>query len=348
MSEKEKYFESVSHDHSGEMVRVEDLARGEWFKKEEFEMNGKKVILCGVIHAPETFEAHRKDLEEEIQKASIIVLEGAPKAAHMDSPRVIRMIKSFLEKKGVKASENSIAFNIVVNPNLKFFSKVEGLAQIHGKRIVTVDPGAVDEEKIALHELQKRDEEVQAIKLLSALGGILGLGTLVLTEEMKKSKRKEKKNPSTRRTFLKGLFGFLGGVGIASRIASQYEEDFDEKVKSYAKKGILSDEEFAEELKKGRIDNPLGALLYDWRDFRNVGVAKGLEALTKRSDLGDGPIVMIYGDSHRRAIEHYALSPREREAKYVAYAPYHDIAPLELRIYEPKDEDWVLKEKQEL
>ncbi|MBI5734044.1 MAG: hypothetical protein HY973_03835 [Candidatus Kerfeldbacteria bacterium] len=131
----------------------------------------------------------------------------------------------------------------------------------------------------------------------------------------------------SRRAFLGGMIGAMasGSLASLSRVADYFNEQTDKFV--------------------GRKDNPLGQFLYNLADYRDLMVPEALEELSGREIKG--PVVIIYGDTHRSALKHYTFAPKERELKRKTYSPYDKVLSPRMRIYKPTFDsrtgnvDWV-------
>lgn len=334
-------FEDQKVSDAGKEGAVSDPTRLEAARQrrlEIFKVNNKKVELHGIAHISETLSFYRRELEGAIDRASVVVLEAAPVAEKIFSNEMIELLQEYARKKGSKVSREEIVERLESNDGLRFFRELENIAAQKGKRIVTLDPSKV----FSSGDIQEVDSVIQFLKVFIALGGTIGL-VMEKTSAEKYGKNVEdqetieKKRPSqiTRRTLLKGFLGGAAALAYGS-IGAQLLE-----LLGMGNPGLMP--------KRGRKDNPAGLILYDQLDYRDVSVARGLGVLTRRRDLGEGPVVAIYGGGHASTIKHYAESPRERDAKFEAYRPYRLIAPPRLRIYEfLEKEGWRLAGEEDI
>jgi hypothetical protein len=316
---------------------LDDRSLAEYRFDENFELNGKKVEIKGVMHVPETFELYRKEFEEAIEKASIVILEAAPVADRTFSNQTVEFIKSLANKSGAEVSREQIINDLESNRSLIFFRNLENLIARKGKRLATIDP--INYEPMFSNDnLRMIDFLIRLVKAAIVSGGILFLSEKLLDKAkgeggQQKSAEgeltlKPKEKGMSRRAFLKTAVGGLSAAGLGSLFAELFEF-------SGGKPG-------QEELSRGRKENPLGVMLYELLDYRDVSLAKGLDVLTKR-DLGNGPVVVFYGGLHASAVRHYAENHKERDIKFETYRPYRSVAPPKLRIYEfDKKEGWKL------
>ncbi|MBI4050809.1 MAG: hypothetical protein HY396_02440 [Candidatus Doudnabacteria bacterium] len=294
-----------------------ELAR-EFFHKEDFQLNGQQVEIHGVYHKPATIEFHHKELEDAIKRAELVVVEMGP---------VTTDLSNALEKSDL---------NPVVKEEIRsyfdFYNYISELAGRQNKMIVNADPAESGEGEQFFRNLEsfnEKDEDVQRVKTLVAAGLPAGLALTILrkkmgsAEEMRQTKVGEdtkeanQKLPKkmSRRLFILASLGAVAGGSLAS--VSKGADYFNRRTDRFA----------------GRKDNPLGPFLYNLEDYRDLITSEALDKLTKKSIKG--PVTVIYGDTHRSALRHYALSPRERAAKRNLYAAYENIMPPEMKVYKP-------------
>lgn len=334
---------------------------GLW-ERHDFQVNGKQVEFHGVSHELATLmnPVFRKQLEGAVKRSSVVILESAPIVDNEDLKKNFKLELSSSEPDGYNYSMNSGGGYDTANrydekrtskkeapPNFEaadsatdsshlFFLLVGKMAREYSKPIVVIDPRR-DYGTGKPANMEKLDAGIQGMKAGSAvfLGGLAAhelLGKKKKSNQEKKDdspKSNSEQNTSiTRRNFLRGLLGAGAMLGAASSAAEGFQKHFESI---------------------GRKKNPLGTVLYDELDFRDVSVAKGLIELTKEKNLPDGPMVMIYGSAHENGVQHYLESPKEREAKFLAYLPHRKIAPPTLSLYEFNDESgWEEKIRKEI
>ncbi len=310
----------------------------EAWRKLHFEVNGRQVELYGVLHVPETLEVdeYRETLKQAIARASLVVIESMPTASGMHSERFIKFILEMAEKSSEKISREPIVNFFETEKSGRFFRQIENFAANLHKKAAMVDPWIQNiEHPVVVYDLLRRDSDVLTTKTVLGMLGTIAFAFYNLTGNKANIKNEQTDNSPglsgksglTRRQFLKGLSGAVMGGGWLSSMASVIDSS----------SGIS--------VRGGRADNPLGPFLYNLLDYRDVTVAKGLDILTKK-ELGEGPIVMIYGAGHASAIRHYAEASLEREAKYTTYAPYRSVDPPQLHTYEfdASKKEWVTVE----
>ena len=157
----------------------------------------------------------------------------------------------------------------------------------------------------------EKDARVQNIKTLISAG--LPVSLIALTLRKKLGEFMQKK--ISRRAFIGGMMSMAasGALTSLSKVAEFFDKQTDKSV--------------------GRKDNPLGQFLYNLEDYRNLVVPEALEELSRREITG--PIVVIYGDTHRSALKHYTFAPKERGTKRKIYSPYDEVLSPKMRVYKP-------------
>lgn len=291
-------------EQDSEAIKV---AKEAW-KQEKFEINGKAVEIYGVYHRFETLDLYSAELKSAIEKSGIVMLEYAPVASGL-------------------FSDSRVSDKLKTTPDVQFYISLENIAAKAGKMIATGDPEANTQEKDfekLTQELDVQDNNAHKIKELITLGIPLGLviEILRLRGELKQQKNKasgkdEKNSVMKRRSFLAAS---IGAVGVGAAAALSHEATYRDKVSQD---------------NVGRKDNPLGQLLFELYDYRDVVAAEALNKLSEKKN--QGPIVSIYGSFHLSALKHYALSPVERKAKLKLYeSVYGKISKPKLSIYKPR------------
>jgi hypothetical protein len=331
---------------TGEELSRSEIVEAAW-RRENFELNGRQVEIFGLAHVMETLDKaeFREELAEAIKKASVVVLEAAPVAERVFSNEMVEALREAAEAAGEKKSREEIVKWLESHEGLVFFREMERLAAQYGKLTATVDP-LLQESFTSVKKLNEKELQVFLLKCLVFTGATFGLAGMAvkssperegkveeIDEEKNKVNEAANRQTMTRRKFLKtllgGTLGAAAGASGSSMLAS-----------------LLERSEWGVEM-RGRKENPLGPALYDLLDYRDVAAAKGLSLLAQMK-LGEGPIVVIYGGLHSSAIKQYALSPKERDIKYAAYAPYRSAAAPALKVFEFKrEEGWqkVMEEK---
>lgn len=302
-----------------------------FWQRDSFELNGKRVEFLGVVHVPETSYRFRQEIEEAIGGASLVVLEIAPLADGTYSKNSVDWVVREFKKNGIYKTEKQVLEEMESEKGLSFFRTMERIAAAKKKRVATVDPNNLGTSS----KLNVTDEKFAYLKAFIATGGTLGYFAVkpntflskfkeILNEDIFRKKNQEVKvvlpkkgNTSPIMSWRKFLGNIIGGIGTLA-YGSSVANFIDNEVEN-----------------RGRKDNPLGPMLYDLLDYRDVSVAEGLDRLTKSNfNTGEGPIVVIYGSAHGTAIRKYADSPKERALKFSSYAPYKKTAPPVLRVYE--------------
>lgn len=316
----------VQHSFSPvEQKRLRELSE---VVEREGEINGQKIKFIGVHHIPETLLFERDRLEEAIRSAGAVVLEGAPEIAGSYSDEFLEEIRTALKATGKNEKETEVWIKkkIFTNPFSVFFHEMEQLAKKHGKHVITGDPYSGAENKKALVRGWVKGEKILyermgmmhmglfsafALALIGGTTDLAGAENLRSAERVARwdresagssddqvpsQKELELKNLG-RRKFLRGIaaLGTAAAVGPTAFLSPGFGADV--------------------------TKHPIPATLtYNAVDYRNVVVARGLDALTKREQF-DGPVVIIYGGFHTDPLMNYLSSPKLRDAKYELYAP---------------------------
>lgn len=256
----------------------EDIDR--YWQRESFELNGKEVDFIGVSHLPETAERYGKELEEAIGRASVVVLEAAPVAERIYSNEMVDALEELARQQGRTMTREEIIEMLEQAPGLRFYRAMEHIAAEKGTPIATLDP-ARHEPLVSKDRLTETDMKLAWAKLYIALGGTAGFVGLEAAEGIREARRGARERREAREAESRGepaparteapLMSrrqFLGrALGGAAALVG----------------GSLFASGLNASGKRGRKDNPIGPLLYDALDYRDTCVAKGLDALTKKS-----------------------------------------------------------------
>ena len=345
-----------SAERAGELRYTQEEVDSSWHQ-ERFRLNGKEVEIFGVAHVPETIERYGKELEDAVRRAALVVLELAPQATDVFSDRTTSLYVELRRNLGDDITAREAARQLREEPFFKFYSAVEEIAATHGKEVAVADPVSSAREGVvnvySRTLLREREKEVDRLKSFVAGAGLLGvcvpeLPTLLrqrgkderttaappaveAEDEASKTRKKRGAVPPMpagmgRRRFLQTLAGGAAAAALSSSAAS---------ILRMFGKG-------------GRGVNPLGTALYDGNDYRDVTVAEGLTRITAHMRAA-GPVVVIYGDNHRKPIRHYVESPIERTIKRKAYAPYKSVLSPRLRFFRHDAErGWQVTREEEL
>jgi len=272
----------------------------EFFHKESFQLNGKDFELCGVAHIPETIELHHQELETAIKKASAIVVEMGP---DVESLRSTLKNTNLIEEAKAELGEF-----------FHFYEYISRLAGTQNKLVINADPSEGGKGEEYFRDgglLYEKDEQIQNVKTLISAGLPVALIAFALRNKFGEIMQKK----ISRRAFLGGMLGAAASGSMAS--LSKMADGFNNLTDKFV----------------GIKDNPLGQFLYNLADYRDLVVAEALDDLSKREIKG--PIVVIYGDTHRSALRHYTFAPKERKLKRQTYLPYDKVLPPKMRIYQP-------------
>jgi len=298
MPQERPQFENVPQSDPERQRRLE-LAR-EFFHKENFQLNGKNFELYGVAHVPETIELHHQELEAAIEKAGAIVVEIGPD---------VESLRASLDSANLTEEAKAEIGNF-----FHFYEYISRLAGSRNKLVINADPseGARGIEFFNdISVANEKDARVQNIKTLISAGLPASLIALALRKKLGEFMQKK----ISRRAFIGGMMSMVasGALASLSKVAEFFDKQTDKSV--------------------GRKDNPLGQFLYNLEDYRNLVVPEALEELSGREITG--PIVVIYGDTHRSALKHYTFTPKERKAKRKVYSPYDEVLSPKMRVYKP-------------
>lgn len=344
-----------------EEIKAEEITAKEPLRRETFELHGTRIEFFGIKHTIPFLKQHRETLTNAIKGASLVFLEGAPRAEGIFSEDTIRLLRSFFSKNGYPVSdEMAKRLLLAKRQGIAFYAALEDIAAQYNKSIATADPAAsmgdTFEKLITGESFQRIDDDTERARAALIIGGILlaafpscgnnlkdCLKNLMPedsdSEENAKAEKKsaplqreqKPKGKMSRRNFLRVLGGGIAAPAMLSETASALFKT-NMVAPGYGR----------------RTDNPLGAVLYDSIDYRDVSAAEGLDRLA-RSTSGKGTIVVIYGDVHRASIKHYAESPKERSIKKNAYLPYRAVAPPKLEVFEyDKKNGWETKRQEAL
>lgn len=201
-----------------------------------------------------------------------------------------------------------------INEFFHFYEYISTLAGAQNKLVINADPSEGEGGEKFFRDIaasNEKDEQVQNIKNLISAGLPIALIAFGLRKKIGELMREK----ISRRAFIGGMLGTMasGSIVSLSKVADYFDKQTDKFV--------------------GRKDNPLGQFLYNLQDYRNLVVPEALDDLSKREIKG--PIVVIYGDTHRSALKHYALSPKERKLKRQTYLPYDKVLSPKMRMYKP-------------
>lgn len=286
------------------------------WEPEIIDVNGVSCEFHGIAHDLGVFEHFQEQLEDAIKRAAIVFMEGAPEALQFCSSDNLQALHDLYLADGIDEPLDQMKQRIESNGGVPFFGRLEKFAAHQNKRIAVVDPQFSLAES---YRLFKKDDNANGVKSLTALVAITGaVGSNALRALGGKKDEDSPKDSSgimSRRRMLKLLAGTIGLAAGTSRIASTFDAN------------------------DGSNNNVLHSAHYDVFDYRNIVVGKGLNLLTEvyRKELGEEPIVLIYGNRHRRGIKHYLHSPGERELKYSLYAPIRGKETPQLQIFEPEE-----------
>lgn len=197
---------------------------------------------------------------------------------------------------------------------LHFYEYISRLAGSRNKLVINADPSEGARRAEYFNDItvaNEKDTQVQNVKTLISAGLPASLIALGLRKKLGEFMQKK----ISRRAFLGGMLRAMatGSLTSLSKVADFFNRQTDKSV--------------------GRKDNPLGQFLYNLEDYRDLVVPEALEELSGREITG--PIVIIYGDTHRSALKHYTFAPKERELKRRAYKPYDEVLSPQMRIYKP-------------
>ncbi|MBI3572351.1 hypothetical protein HY091_02360 [Candidatus Kaiserbacteria bacterium] len=297
-------------------------------KERTGEINDQPIHFLGVVHTPETLLFQRKRIEEAIASAGAVVLEGAPEIAGVYDLEFLQKVKDRLHTAGSTEGEAEgwVHKSILDNPPIVFFREMEQLAKKHQKLVITIDPhsGADKDRELILewaggHDRLSEDLGAFDIGLLGVWATAVGAsaGTLawnqLKTDERRRFEKHQpdfvEKNPElvpkpSRRQFLAGVAGLAATAPLAPSVLSSASGS----------------------------SSPY-TIPFDFLDYRNVSVARGIDKLT-RARRFDGPILFIYGASHADPMMTYLHSPELRDTKYALYSPARAVKQSETNIYE--------------
>lgn len=299
------------------------------WEPEFFRHKNADIAFFGLSHVPETLKRYGKELRRAIDGAALIFLEGAPVSEDRFDPKVLKEEAALVEKlvgwpkKGWSLTPEGLRDLLERSEGIQFFRAVDEMARLAGKPIAVADPL---ERTSHVEKLRMRDDDAENVKEILAMLGATSAVALIgdIIARPLKHHRAGSAPLSTgkilRRTFLKGAGALAASVGAAtglSRIA-------DEVGKLNVEAG-------------SRTGSPLGAFIYSGQDYRDVVIARAIDALAARH-RDRRPITVIYGALHREPVKHYLENPAELSAKLELYRPYWDASRPTLRIfrYDPK------------
>ena len=310
-------------------LEVEGWARERFPLKERTGgVHSQPVHFLGIAHTPETLLFQREAIETAIASAGAVVIEGAPEIAGIYEPEFLAKVEKHLRDRGHTETEarDWIQKRIVDDPPLTFFQEIEHLAKKHRKPVITCDPhsGADKDKELIFEWTEDRDRLKETagafgIGLLGAWASGAGASAIALIRNVLKNeerRRYETFQPEfvsehsdmvpqpSRRQFLAGAAGLAFAGATAPSVLHS----------------------------AGGGSSPY-LLPYDFMDYRNVSVARGIDALTSNKRF-DGPIVFIYGMLHADPIMKYLEDPEWGDAKYALYRPLRGTKPPELGVYE--------------
>jgi len=287
---------------------------GGW-SPDSFEVGGRRIVFMGVMHTPETLLHFWNEINDSIDNADIVVLEAAPEASGMlENEVLLDTIQKHYKENGHSLTKEQIIEYLKDDPSVRFYHFIEMICAVKGKHIVVVDP---ESQGAKLFDLKKIGEVADIMKAIIGIGGTAGFLASVAQDLIKKIRdSKEGKEGKTRRGFIKDLAELAGFIGITlsySNYASLLESSEDKPIA-----GAL------DARKRGRVNNPIGALLYDVDDFRDVCISKGISKLVDDERQIGKNIAVIYGTAHESAVEYYSKVSTERDARFAMYAPYRE------------------------
>jgi hypothetical protein len=292
---------------------------------ETFYCNGKRIEFYGVSHIPETAKKYAHEFHEAFKSAGTVLLECGPHTSmgHSDKSRDLVQEAAKLYEGRELSEEELCNFLDMHRPGVRFFNMMKYLAENYNKPIVSADPLtlAVDE------KLVDREIFISKAKIFLAMEAA-GLGMAIDSKRFKSgsSPATSKKSVLGRRAFV----GLMGGVMAASGASA-----------------LITNENNNHRLQ--RADNKLGILIHNLLDYRNVVVAEGLDRLTRDSNIKE-PIVVVYGDYHRREIRFYLEHPKERKVKRNTYKPYDQLAEPRMKKFnfDQQNKSWLIESEDSL
>lgn len=314
-------FEDVSSPER-DAIRREAWAHGQ----DTFVVNGKTVEFFGLVHDGRTLDIYEKELDMLIRESSCVLLEVSPLIYSEDSPIIKQYFLPHLDSTNPQ--------NIEAVSTAKFFAGISALAEEHSKRVYISDPINTSYSQFfeeggdpSLTPGKEADAVIEGDRRKLALI-FAGLGVALpvsryFTGSGKKgtakhpSKRDEPRSGGmTRRKFLRAtLYGAVLG-GMSCGIDGSLVRDI------FSQNALYFD----------RTDTA-GVIVYSFRDYRDVCIAKGIEKLTKNIE-SNKPIVAIYGADHTKPVRYYLEHPKERELRYQLYMSLRHKIPTELLGYD--------------
>ncbi|MDP3645673.1 MAG: hypothetical protein Q8R25_01155 [bacterium] len=253
-----------------------------------WKMGNSTVSLAGYWHEPEYFEKNEQQVRRHIGGATILVTELARLAEGALSDKTIEVQDDFFEEVERVAWESHVP---VVSNDQHLHHRIRQTG-LFGENV-----------------LQDRDKEIGEVKIevfLAALAvttGALGLGVYGKIKDQLENKT------MSRRSFLVG--GVAAGIATLSA-ASLYGT-------------ILN--VYGSTPDNRRDSSPVGPVLFDASDYRDVATAYTISSLAK-SLPPKSRVAVVYGVGHMRAVKHYLDNPTELTIKMALYAAaYGDTIP---------------------
>ncbi|OHA65178.1 MAG: hypothetical protein A2672_00830 [Candidatus Wildermuthbacteria bacterium RIFCSPHIGHO2_01_FULL_49_22b] len=152
----------------------------DWYSS-TFEVNGRQVENLGVYHDPTALKEYRKEIEEAIKRASVVVLEDAPTASGEYSDEYVDQMLKEAESKGIQLSKDKVILELDNQTGKHFFRVIEDIAAREGKPVAVVDPNSSDRTnehgKQERQRVRSTNNAIELTKLgafLAAVAGIVG------------------------------------------------------------------------------------------------------------------------------------------------------------------------------
>lgn len=260
-----------------------------------FRIGDAQVSLGGYIHDPSYLDAHREQMENHLRGSTVLVIEQAELAESSISEQARRYV----------AGERS------------FFVETERIAHKQGVPVVSNDPYGhprIANEGIMRTRLDAKNSSLTELKVEAVLASLAVTGGALGLDIYDKAKKKLS-TVMSRRTFIAaGASALVGGMTATSLY------------------GTLLNNRSAPVWRRG--NSPVGPLLFDAEDYRDVASAYTIATLAR--DLPkDSKISVVYGVGHMRAIKHYLDSPSELAVKMALYRSVFNDAIPESKVFIP-------------